>query len=194
MDIFRTSPRLVRSGLTLLEVLLAIAIFGMALVAIGELIRIGGVNAAAARDLTEAQRHSSNVMSEVSAGIIPPDATTDTPIQGYEGWLYSIESEPLEEQEGMLRVTVKVSQDPSQNSKPLTFTLVRWMTDPAAKAAAEEAAAAAEAATTSNSTSGSSTGNSGSTPSSGSGSAPSSGSGGSGSGASGTKTGASSGS
>src|SRR6185436_19401951 len=191
MVIVRTSCRKTCSGLTLLEVLLAIAIFGVALVAIGELIRIGGVNAAAARDLTEAQRHCSNVMSEVSAGIIPPDATTDTPIQGYEGWLYSIESEPLEEQEGMLRVTVKVSQDPSQNSKPLTFTLVRWMTDPAATAAATEAAAAAAAAEkAATSSSSSATGNSGSTPSSPSGSTPSSGSGG----GSGTKTGASSGS
>src|SRR3954462_5407230 len=42
-----------RRGLTLLEVLLSIAIFGGALVAIGELIRIGSQCAATARDLTE---------------------------------------------------------------------------------------------------------------------------------------------
>ena len=190
MAIFRTFRRRLRPGLTLLEVLLAIAIFGLALVAIGELIRIGGVNAAAARDSTEAQRHCSNVMAEVSAGIIPPDGATESPIEGYEDWLYTIESEPLEEQEGMLRVSVTVSQDPSQNIKPLSFTLVRWMTDPAATAAAAEAAAAAAESASSNSSSSSAAGNTGSTPSSSSGSTPSSGSGG----ASGTKTGASSGS
>ena len=174
-----SNSTLIRRGLTLLEVMLAIAIFGMALVAIGELIRIGSVSAAAARDLTEAQRLCNNVMAEVGAGITPPDSTSDTPIEGSEDWLYTIDSQPLEEQEGMLWVSVTVQQDPAQNAKPAKFTLVRWMTDPAvaeaAKAAAAEAAAA-EATTTGSSATGSS-GTSGSTPSS-----------------SGTKTGASSGS
>ncbi len=141
-----------RRGLTLLEVMLAIAIFGMSLVAIGELIRIGSVNAAAARDLTEAQRLCNNVMAEIGAGITPPDAASDTPVEGNEDWLYSIESEPLEEQEGMLWVSVTVQQDPAQNSKPAKFTLVRWMTDPAATEAAKaEAEATAAAATSSTS-------------------------------------------
>lgn len=181
-------------GLTLLEVMLAIAIFGMALVAIGELIRIGSVNAAAARDQTEAQRLCNNVMAEVGAGIIPPDPASETPIEGSGGWLYSIDAQPLEEQEGMLRVSVTVSQDPSQNLTPLSFNLVRWMTDPAvaeaAKAEAEAAAAeASSASSTTPSSSGSTPSSSGSAPS-GSGTTPSGGSGG----ASGTKTGASSGS
>ena len=70
----------IRRGLTHLEVMLAIAIFGLALVAIGELIRIGSVSAAAARDLTDAQRLCNNVMAEVGAGIIAPDPVSDTPI------------------------------------------------------------------------------------------------------------------
>ncbi len=177
----------IRCGLTLLEVMLAIAIFGLALVAIGELIRIGSVSAAAARDLTEAQRLCNNVMAEVSAGIIPPDATTESPVEGSEDWLYSIESEPLDEQEGMLWVSVTVQQDPSRYTRPASFTLVRWMTDPAAaEAAAAEAAAAATSSTT---------GSSGSTTSGSTGSATGgSTTGGSSGGTSGTKTGGSSGS
>src|SRR5687768_18501382 len=85
-DLLKPMPRILRihrrAGLTLLEVMLAIAIFGVSLVAIGELIRIGSVNAAAARDLTEAQRHCNNVMAEIGAGITPPDAATDTPVEG----------------------------------------------------------------------------------------------------------------
>jgi uncharacterized membrane protein YgcG len=174
-----------------MEVMLAIAIFGLALVAIGELIRIGSVSAAAARDLTEGQRLCNNVMAEVGAGIIPPESTTETPIEGSTDWLYTLESEPLEEQEGMLRVSVTVQQDSAHFIKPAKFTLVRWMTDPAATEAAKAEAAAAEeaeaskATTTSNggaTSGGSATG--GSTPSG-------SGSGGSGSS---TKTGGSSGS
>ena len=162
--------RPLRSGLTLLEVMLAIAIFGMALVAIGELIRIGSVSAAAARDLTEAQRQCHNVMAEVSAGIIPPDATSDTPVEAAEEWLYTIESEPLEEQAGMLWVSVTVKQDPAIYVKPATFTLVRWMADPAA----------AETTETESSTPGSSSTPSSSTPSSGGASGASSPAGGSG--------------
>jgi type II secretion system protein I len=175
-----------RAGLTLLEVMLAIAIFGMSLAAIGELIRIGATNAAAARDLTEAQRLCNNVMAEIGAGITPPEAASDTPVEGAEGWLSTVESQPLEEQEGMLRVSVTVQQDPAHNAKPTKFTLVRWMTDPAAIEAAKAEAAAAAATTNSSSTPAAS-----GTPTSGStGGSP----GGSSSGATGTKTGGSSGS
>ena len=142
--------------------MLAIAIFGLALVAIGELIRIGSVSAAAARDLTEAQRQCNNVMSEVSAGIIPPDAASDSPVEGAADWLYSIESQPLEEQAGMLRVSVTVKQDSSIYVKPATFTLVRWMIDPAVAAAAESTEAESGSSSPS-----SSTPSGGSTPSSG---------------------------
>lgn len=177
-----------RRGLTLLEVMLAIAIFGLALVAIGELIRIGSVSAAAARDLTEAQRLCNNVMAEVGAGIIPPDATSDTPVESAEDWLYTIESEPLTEQEGMLWVSVTVRQDPAQYNKPAEFTLVRWMTDPAVAA---DAKAAAEAEATSSSTSSSSGTSTNSGATSGSSATPMGGSSG---GTGGTKTGGSSGS
>ena len=180
-----------RSGLTLLEVMLAITIFGLALVAIGELIRIGSVSAAAARDLTEGQRLCNNVMASVGAGIIPPDPASQTPVDGSTDWLYTIESAPLEEQEGMLRVSVTVEQDPAHYAKPAKFTLVRWMTDPAATEAAKAEAAAAvdaAAASTSGSTSGASGGTTGGT---GSGASGGSGTGG---GTSGTKTGGSSGS
>ena len=149
-----------RPGLTLLEVILAIAIFGGALVAIGELVRIGSASAAAARDLTEAQRYCNNVMAEVSAGIITPESTSAAEVEGAEGWLYSIEAAPLEEQEGLLTVTVKVEQDPALYYKPVSFTLVRWMTDPATK---EAAAAEAEENKSSTTSSGSSPSTSSST-------------------------------
>ena len=161
------SQHQIRRGLTLLEVMLAIAIFGLALVAIGELIRIGSVSAAAARDLTDAQRLCNNVMAEVGAGIIPPDPASDTPVESAEDWLYTIESQPLTEQEGMLWVSVTVRQDPAQYNKPAEFTLVRWMTDPAVAAeakAAAEAAATEGSSTTGTTTSGSATGGNSASP------------------------------
>ena len=173
-----------------MEVMLAIAIFGLALVAIGELIRIGSVSAAAARDLTEGQRLCNNVMSEVGPGIIPPQSATESAIEGSDDGLYSIEAAPLEEQEGMLRVSVTVTQDKARFVKPATFTLVRWMSDPAVAEAAAAEAAAATAETTSSSPASSTGGTSTSGGAAGSSGATGGGSGG----ASGTKTGGSSGS
>ena len=59
-----------RKGLTLLEVLLALAILGGALAVIGELSRIAARNAEQARDLSTAQRLCENKMAEIAAEIV----------------------------------------------------------------------------------------------------------------------------
>ena len=64
------------SGLSLLEVMLALAILGGALAVIGELTRLGARSAETARDLTRAQRYCENKMAEVSAGLVTPQAIT----------------------------------------------------------------------------------------------------------------------
>lgn len=140
-----------RHAMSLLEVVLAIAIFGTALVVIGQLLRIGNMSAASARDLTEAQRHCNNIMAEVGAGILPPDSTSGTPVEGAEGWQYSVTAEPITE-EGLLSVTVTVEQDSKQHNRPISFNLVRWMVDPATTAAAKSEAEAASSTTSGSST------------------------------------------
>ena len=59
-----------RTGLSLLEVMLALAILGGALAAIGELMRIGARNAEKARDLTTAQMICESTMAEIQLGFI----------------------------------------------------------------------------------------------------------------------------
>lgn len=119
-----------RRGLSLLEVILAIAIFGAALAIIGELVRIGNVNAAAARDLSDGQRICSNVMNEIAAGITPPEPVSGATCVEDETWLYSVIAEPTDVT-GLLSVTVTVEQDPQYVSRPHSFSLVRWVVDPA---------------------------------------------------------------
>lgn len=119
-----------RHGLSLLEVILAIAIFGAALAVIGELVRIGNVNAAAARDLTDGQRICSNLMNEIAAGVTPPESVSGATCMEDETWLYSVTAEPTDV-EGLLSVTVMVEQDPQYVSRPHSFSLVRWVVDPA---------------------------------------------------------------
>jgi hypothetical protein len=48
-----------------------------------------------------------------------------------ETWLYSVTAEPTDVT-GLLSVTVTVEQDPQYVSRPHTFSLVRWVADPAA--------------------------------------------------------------
>ena len=121
-----------RRGLSLLEVMLAIAILGGALAVIGELIRIGARNAEAARDTATAQRLCETKMAEIAAGLLLPEPVTSAPVEDYcqpDEWLYSVQVEQVNS-EGMIAVWVTVEQNPSVVSRPVSFTLVRWMMDP----------------------------------------------------------------
>jgi prepilin-type N-terminal cleavage/methylation domain-containing protein len=128
----RLAARSLRSGLSLLEVLLALAVLGMTLAIIGELTRIGSRSAEQARDVSTAQIHCESVMAQVVAGLIAPTPVGDIPLDDPNApgeWLYAIESQQVD-QAGMLAVKVTVSQNPQVYSRPVAFALGRWMIDP----------------------------------------------------------------
>jgi general secretion pathway protein I len=157
-----------RRGFTLLEVMLALAILVGVLAVLGEFARTGLRHAKTSRDLTRAELHCESVMSQIAAGILTPDPVSDMPItdpvsgasvsdsqmDDAAPWVYSIESQTIDE-EGLLAVTVTVTQAVPPIQRPTTFTLVRWMIDPNLEYAG--AIAAASAAATQGSSSGSST-------------------------------------
>jgi prepilin-type N-terminal cleavage/methylation domain-containing protein len=130
----------VARGLTLLEVILAIAILGGALAVIGELIRIGSRAAASARDLTTAQLYAETKLNSLAAGIEEPTAISAAPLDDSGEWIYFVEPQEADEA-GMIAVRVTVMQSPDQVAQPVTFSLSRWILDPAVV----EAAAALEA-------------------------------------------------
>ena len=142
-----------RRGLSLLEVVLSIAILGVALATIGQLIRIGARNAVMARDLATAQLYCESTLNEVACGAIAPTSGSGT-LDDLGDWTYELTVDSTD-QENLLAVKVVVTQDAEQYSRPVTFTMTRWMIDPVfvEKAAAKEAemkelfAAAQEAAT-----------------------------------------------
>lgn len=127
-----TAQRTSRRGLSLLEVMLALAILGVSLAAIGELMRIGARNAEMARDLTTAQLLCESTMAEIQLGFLPmqtagPIEVTD--LQYQLDWLYTITVEPID-QEGLTSVWVRIEQNPEVFSRPVSFTVTRWMIDP----------------------------------------------------------------
>lgn len=118
-----------RRGLTLLEVILAIAIFGVAMVALGQLVQLGSQAARDARDLAEAQVLCDTKVSELRAGILPLQSASAAEIETAPRWQYSV-TVTAAELPGLLLVEVTVNQDPTQFSRPTQFTLVRYMPDP----------------------------------------------------------------
>jgi prepilin-type N-terminal cleavage/methylation domain-containing protein len=118
-----------RRGLSLLEVMIAIAILGVSLAAMGGLIRLGTRTAAESRDLTQAQILCEGKMSELAAGLIPPEAVEEAAFEMDPDWTYSVSVAPLET-EGLLDVMVTVQQTAESGDATSSFTLRRWMIDP----------------------------------------------------------------
>ena len=118
-----------RSGLSLLEMILAIAILGGALVVIGQLVNIGYHSASEARLRSQANILVDSKMSEVSAGIIELNSSSGVAIQESPGWIYSVSVEPSDHL-GLLMVTVTVEQTASSAANPISMSMVRFLPDP----------------------------------------------------------------
>lgn len=144
-----------RSGLSLLEVLLAIAILGGALVVLSELVRIGARSSREARELTVAQLLCEAKLAELELAGTAPQTATKQPCETNPDWVYSVEVQPSD-LEGLMYVMVRVEEAAPASPRPLEFTLARWLLDPSleADALAAEAAAADPASTSNSSTTG----------------------------------------
>jgi type II secretion system protein I len=131
--ILRRQPKRIRprTGLSLLEVLLALAILGGALAAVGELMRIGARNAEIARDLSTAQLLGESKMAELEIGFLPLQSIEATRFEDpeYEAeWLYSVVIEQVDGQ-GLVSIWLRVEQNSEIFSRPVSFELTRWLID-----------------------------------------------------------------
>jgi type II secretory pathway pseudopilin PulG len=134
-----------RAGISLLELILALAILAGAVAVLGEASRQAMRNAAAARDVARAQALCESKLAEILAGITPAqavaktafDATMTASLDPSEpAWIYTIETEATEES-GLISVRVTVTRDMPVEQHPVQFSLVRWMPDPNAKSAGQ---------------------------------------------------------
>jgi len=118
-----------RPGLSLLEVMLALAILGSSLAILGMHVRTGARSAAIARDSTTAQLLAESKMAEIASGIVLPETVFQEPVDEAGEWLCSVEAQPID-QEGLLAVRVLVEQDATFTTTPISFMLTRWIVDP----------------------------------------------------------------
>jgi type II secretory pathway pseudopilin PulG len=118
--------------LSLLEVILAIAILGLSLAVIGQLVRLGSRNARFARDSATAQMLCESKLSEIAAGILPAESMNLAEFAESPDWYYSVQAEPAP-QDGLISVRVTVQSDLDDTPNTIVFALTRWIVDPAAE-------------------------------------------------------------
>ncbi|MFT5527197.1 MAG: prepilin-type N-terminal cleavage/methylation domain-containing protein, partial [Pirellulaceae bacterium] len=79
-----------RHALTLLEVILALAVLGICLAAIGEIVRIGVIAATISKDETKAQMLCESKMNEIILGMVPAQPIGPISFDYEADWIYTV--------------------------------------------------------------------------------------------------------
>lgn len=167
----RLSPlaprRATRTGLTLLEMVLALALFVTAITVLAQVAWNGQRAAVQARLRTEAAFRCETVMAEVLAGAVPLQSQQGIPFSDDPKWTWGVQIAPGKYPE-LLHVTVDVEHHSATRSANAGFSLQRWTRDPTLflAAAATQSASSTKTSTSAAPGSTSSAGSSGSSSSS----------------------------
>ena len=113
-------------GLSLLEVILALAILGMSMSAISQLFFLGARSASQATLRNEANILADTKMAELVSGILERQSTGQTGIAEAPGWVYSIKIDDGD-QPGLKVATVVVQTVGDQ--VPVQLSITRFIPD-----------------------------------------------------------------
>ena len=137
-----------KTGMTLLEVILSIALLGGAMVIVGEKARSAFQDARLARDLVQAELLAESILAKVRLGIIEMIPEVDVPVgSGHTNqadiiqdthavsagntvdvrWLYSLEVNPVDDYGYLVEIAVTVRQNVAEVRQPVVCRLVRWL-------------------------------------------------------------------
>lgn len=120
--------RRARTGITLLEIVLALAIAAIAMTLLSQLVGIGNRSAAVARDSARAQMIAESLMAEVMAGIAAPQSGQ----ANYEqdpAWSYNLMVSPGPSA-NINVIQITVTQAAEEITNPISFTLTQWQAIP----------------------------------------------------------------
>ena len=105
----------------------------------GELVRLGTLSAASARDLTQAQLICESKLAEISAGITPAESISYAEYELDPSWLYSVELAPIDAPPGVrMKVSfpvliqasspmrMKLIAEPPRASRPAMPDIANW--------------------------------------------------------------------
>ena len=124
-----------RPGLTLIEVLLALAILLLSLAAVGQLVDMGSDRGMDARNHVRGTRLAQAKLAECEAGVIGITGGTGS-FDDEPDWTWTVDSAP-ETATNLYRVTVTVSRD--YRGRPFQITLAQLVYDPAMTGSAAQA-------------------------------------------------------
>ncbi|MBM3980201.1 MAG: prepilin-type N-terminal cleavage/methylation domain-containing protein [Planctomycetes bacterium] len=125
-----------RRGLSLLEVLLALAILVLALAAIGQLVDAGTERGNDARYYTRGTRLAQGKMAEIEAGLMPLTSEAEGQFDGDDAaWQYKVTPEPAGPP-NLFNVTVRVTRT---GGRPLEIVLTQLVFDPTVMGSAAQA-------------------------------------------------------
>lgn len=120
-----------RSGLSLLEIIISVAIFMASLAAIMEGLQIGRRSELSARLQSEAVLRCETVMGEILSGVKEASSAQGNRFDDDETGNWEWTAEVTEAgTTGLLQVTVLVEHRPGGEEPNAAFTLVRFMRDP----------------------------------------------------------------
>ncbi len=131
-----------RPGLTLIEVLLALAILLIALAAIGQLVDMGSDRGVDAQFHVRGTRLAQAKLAECEAGVIDVTGGGSGTFDEEPEWTWAVDSQP-ETATNLYRVTVTVSRD--ARGKKFEITLAQLMYDPKMTGSAAQAERPTEA-------------------------------------------------
>jgi general secretion pathway protein I len=127
----------VRPGLSLLEVLTALAIFLISLIALGQLVTLSGERALEVERLSRASQLSQSKLAEVVSGAVSLSSQSGD-FDEDPDWHYQVEAEQDSAITGLWRVQVKVSRDMG-NGTTMESTVSQMVLDPSLRGSASDA-------------------------------------------------------
>lgn len=134
-----------RRGFSLLEVLLSLAIFLTAFVALSQLSTNGMRAAVDARLQTKAIMRCESKLAEIVAAVEPLEDIADQPFEDDESWTWSMQT-AVGPHADLQNVTITVNYEGANQQASTSFSMSRLIRDPLVyEMAAAEAAAAEEA-------------------------------------------------
>jgi type II secretory pathway pseudopilin PulG len=129
--------------MSLLEVLVALAIFLFALIVLGRLVIMGGERARDVQELAQATQLCQSKLSEVAAGAVPLSSQSGTPLDEAPEWTWSLDCSQ-DDIANLWSVTVKVGKDRPDGSR-IECTLSQKVLDPGQRGNALDGALATSA-------------------------------------------------
>lgn len=124
-----TTSRNCRRGLSLLEVVMAVAIMGLAMGIIGNLVRLGSKSAGLTKWRSQAQIICDTKMAEVAAGALPLESVSGATVPEKPEWSYTVQVQDSE-LTGLLKITVTVAPAAGFSGDFRPYQLTRLIHDP----------------------------------------------------------------